>query len=644
MNYCLLQKEIGGLKLILWLLVTICCLDCCYIIFTGFPDIETAAERAEKVDEGLEESIVYLMLFGMLIGVYLFGQEREHKTIPFLDGLPVRRVTLFLYKFLAACIVIGLIVIGLQTFDLFFAWLASDSLSPSFHWQQPLLQSGVMFLLGYAVVGVSTLVSFSRKWFPLIAGLIVFTIVWIRSDGSWMSDWLDSPQMLRWSLGDSHTQIPWKPILGHLLMGTIGWLASLIGFQSRDGLLSRQIDRMSQWRIASWAVAFVQLAAATVWFITMALLAGESDTRTVEETAAGEIHAAEISDGAQAIDSFGREPTEYYEVVFRDSQREEADRFVGWLDALHEQVRAFFGDPPAPKGKIVLDLASPVVSHAAAQTNWTKIRFPVTQGMDDYEFCEIVRHETAHVYIEQLSGGRAGDYFNAMRMFHEGVASLAEFADDIQAERDARTRKERWACGVDSRGRVPFQILCDNDRLIALREPDIVYPLGFVVAQAMIDAGGPTLPRRFLEALRDTPIPPGAKPSDIWRILLQKCGTSLDRLIAHYETRLDDLAAREREFIDGLPKLTAKVSVEGDEIVVRVTPTESGATPAVPVCMIERDRFIAKLPEDVAMTAPGEFRLARSSVSGNKMRLLVGWQSSQSAGAIYEPWQEIELE
>ncbi len=643
MNHYLLQKEIGALKLILWLVVAILGLDCCYNIMTGFPDIETAADRADKLKEGPEDSIFNVMLFGMLIGVYLFGQEREHKTIPFLDGLPVRRTTLFFHKFLAACCVLAIIVVALQVFDRFFVWLSSDSLSPSFHWKQPLLQTGVMFLLGYAVVGVSTLVSYTRKWFPLFAGLIVWTIVLIRSSESWLSPWLDSPQMLRWTLDDVNSLVPWKPIFGHLFIGTIGWLASWVGFLYRDGFLSRQVERMAQWRLASWAVAFGQLAAATVWLITIFSISGGSDSRTVEELAAGDASLSMDSDGTPALVSFGRERTDYYEVVFRESQRSEVERFIDWLDPLHEQVRKFFNDPPAPAGKIVLDTASPVVSHASAQTNWTKIRFPLGQAMDDLEFCGTVRHETAHVYIEQLSGGRASDHFNAMRMFHEGVSSLAEMADDVEAETQARLVKERWAAGVDSRGRIPFHILCDDERLVALRDPDVVYPLGFVAAQAMIDAGGPTLPRRFLEALKVTSIPPGAKPSEVWRILLQKCNSSLDRVIAHYESRLDALAERERPFVETLPRLTVDVRVEADEIVVRVMPTSSDTESLIQICMIERDRFFTKLPESVALTAPGEYRLARSSVSGSKIRLLVGWKSRKSEGPVYEPWQVIEL-
>lgn len=643
MNVCLLQKEIGSLKLILWLVVAISAVECCYLIGTGFPDIQTTTERAEAAKDAPLDVIADMMIYGMLIGVYLLGQEREYKTTPFLDGLPVRRVTLFFYKFLAACVIVALVAVASQSFDAYFTWLSRDSLSPDTHWQQPLAQFAIMFLLGYSIVGVSTLVSFSRKWFPLLAGLIIWTVLLVRTSESSLSSWLDTPMMVRWSLEDGRSAMPWQPIAGHFIVGTLGWLGALIGFQHRDGWLTRQVDRMSQWRLTSWGVAFGQLAAATVWIFVLISTAGGDGTQTVESQAAGEARTSMLTETTPGVVGFGREQTDYYEVVFRESQRRDVERCIGWFDELHEQVRKFLGDPPGPPGKIVIDTASPVMSHAAAQTNWTKIRAPLARAKDDSDFCRILRHETAHVYIEQLSGGRASEYFRAMRMFHEGVASLSELADNIQAETEPRLLKERWACGVDSRGRIPLNVLCDDERLIALRDPNVVYPLGFIVAQSMIDVGGPTLPRRFLEALKNAPIPPGAKPSEVWRILLQKCNTSFDHVIAAYETRLDILAERERAFIDSLPRLEADVSIETDEIVVRTQSTSTAPKSALPHCLFERDRAITKLPESIPMTAANEFRLPRSSISGNKLRLLIGWQTPDSEGLIYEPWQEVEL-
>lgn len=138
------------------------------------------------------ESESFTEVFGILIGVSLFGQERENQTMPFLDGLPLRRSNLVFHKFIAACGVIGLVVL-LPTFSgAVYLLLSSDSLSPPFSIGRSFAAGIASFLIGYTIVGVSAFLSCSRKWFPLVAGLVLWGIIWIRSSDSWLSGWLDT--------------------------------------------------------------------------------------------------------------------------------------------------------------------------------------------------------------------------------------------------------------------------------------------------------------------------------------------------------------------------------------------------------------------------------------------------------------------
>jgi ABC-type transport system involved in multi-copper enzyme maturation permease subunit len=640
MNLQLLKKEIGGLRLVLWLIVAFYGIQFWYLAMTSFPD------RQSVTGEEAGDAIASMVLFGILIGISLLGQEREHHTMPFLDGLPLQRSTLFFHKFAAACSVIAFVVLLMQSFGNFFYWCSSDSTSPGLSWWSIFAQSCVLFLLGYAIVGVATILSFWRKLFPLVAGLVLWGVIWVRSSGSWLSPWLDTGVLLRPFSSDSNDYIPWTPMIGHFVLGSLGWIGTLVGISYRDGFLSRKIDRMSDWRFTSWFVALGQLAAALVWILAVSSLNPNEEEVIVETVAAGKVETENNSNVENGVDGFGVYRSDYYEVIFRESQRFQVARVILGLDKIHEEVRQFFGNPNSSRAKIVLDTASPVMSHVSAQANWTKIRVPLALARDDLQFLRTVRHETAHVYIEQLSGGRARDHFNAMRMFHEGIASLVECGfsteSDVEFMADTQHRQEmdRWASGVAARGRVPFEILCDDAKLTTLRDPMVVYPLGYVVAQAMVDTGGPTLPRQFLEVLRSTPLPPSASPNQLWRILLQKCNTSLDILIANYESRLDALEERENLFLSALPRLSAVVSQENGEIVIRVSPTRSEAKQANLVCQIEVDRFITKLPELIPMEGEGEFRVKRSEISGNRIRFLVGWSVEGAVGLILEPWQE----
>ena len=638
MNLQLLKKEVGGLALVIWLIVAIWGIQWCYLLLTGFPD------RKTETGEELEDSIAYMMLFGILIGITLFGQERENQTMSFLDGLPLRRSSLLIHKFIAACVVIGFVVFLQMFFGSVSFWLSSDSLSLPFPIMRAMVEASALYLLGFAIVGVSTFLSFSRKWFPLVAGLVVLGVIGIRTADSWLSGWLDTAELLKTMTPDENVRVAWKPMVGHIVLGSLGWVCSAIAFHYRDGRFSRLIDRMANWRIAAWCVALGQLAAVLVWIFAIASVKSGREEHDIESKAPGVALKTKDANAQKELTGFGVYRSDFYEVIFRESQRLDVHRVFWSLDGVHEEVRNFFGDPVAPRSKIVLDTASPVMSHASGQANWTKIRVPLVLATDDLDFLKTVKHETAHVYIEQLSGGRARDHFNALRMFHEGVATLVECGGNDHLDPVCRLAKERWACGVSSRGRVPFQVLCDDEKLVASRDPNIVYPLGFVVAQALIDSGGPTLPRRFLETLKNTPLPPSVRPVELWRIVLQKCGTSLDLVIANYESSLDALEKREEGFLADLYRLTADVSVEGSDVVIRVTPTKSNNPLATILCEIERDRFLSKLPESVAMFKEGEFRIPRSTITGNRIRILLGWSTPESDGAIYEPWVEKTLE
>jgi len=179
----------------------------------------------------------------MLMGI--IAAEFRQKTQVFLDGLPLRRANLFFHKFAAACCVIVFIVLFLQSYQVLFFWLSSDSVTPDLSCWSLLTKSFVLFLLGYTIVGVSTILSFSRKWFPLIAGLVLWAVIWLQSSDIWLSSCLDTAVLLRPISSDTNVFFPWKQIAGHFVPGSLGWLGALVATQYRDGILSKNIDRMS---------------------------------------------------------------------------------------------------------------------------------------------------------------------------------------------------------------------------------------------------------------------------------------------------------------------------------------------------------------------------------------------------------------
>ena len=639
MNWTLLLKELWELRICFFLVLAIYGCGELYELATGFPDLPTPDESGD------EAAVFTSVLFGIIVGGSLIGAERDPQLRGFLDGLPVSRTTVFLHKMFAAFIAVLFEICVALTLWFFLVWMASTSVS------QTIPQASVWTLvvtrtiLGITITGIAVLLSFSRQWFPLVTGLALLGTIWLRSTSGEFGAWIDSTKLVAMNFRDDSLIDRWQQIVGHGLIAVAAWSCTAIAFQWRDGFVSRGMDRMADSRFAGGLVWMGRLVAVLVWIYAVNLSVTEdgSVAGTPLESASGKVKPTSTLDaiGTSNIDTFSKYESRYYEMVYRGSQKPMVDSLFWSMDEVHEQVRLFFQHPPAPSGRIVVDLGSVVSAHAAGQANWTKIRIPLNEA-SSVDFLQILRHETAHVYIEQISDGRARDHFNAMRMFHEGIATEVELGNGSEAVRLPRQRMNRCAAAIDARGRVSLNVLCNDDFLKRTRHGDVVYPLGFVVANALIEVGGPTLPRRMLEALRDTKMPPGVKPAELWRIVLQKCGTSFDMVIAAYETRLDALAESEKDFVAKLPRLTGKVTVEGDEIVVRAEQSFV-ETSATMVCMIERDRVVLTEAEYVAVQSDGSFRIPRGKASGSKFRYLLGWRTDESAMDIFEPWAETSL-
>jgi len=641
MNWTLLSKECWELRICIFLILAVYGFSEIYELTTGFPDLPTPEEGGE------DEGVFSALLFGIILGASLLGSERDQQTSGFLDGLPVSRSFVFLHKTFAAFTVVMFEILIALALWLVRVRLSSTSISQTVEW--PVIGTFILVraILGMTVTGAAVLLSYSRQWFPLVAGLALLGYTWFRSTLGDYGSWIDSTALVSTDWASDSATLPWKQIYGHTILAVAAWSMAAIAFQWRDGILNRLLDRIFAWKYADWLISIGRLMAIFVWLFAVGFLMEgvESDSGNGIETAAGQARldsdSATMQNATSGVDPFATYQSQSYTLVFRESQRTLVDGLFWSMDEVHEQVREFFQYPPALTAPIVVDLCSVVSSHAAGQASWTKIRVPLSD-QSSVDFLQILRHETAHVYIEQLSDGRARDTFNTMRMFHEGIATAVELGGSGSSDLAARLRMNKCAAANDSRGRVRLNVLLNDKILKRERNADLVYPLGFIVANALNDVGGPTLPRRMLEALRTTKFPPGVTPAEVWRIVLQECGTSLELVIVAYEDRLDTLAKLERSFVSNLPRLKGTVNIEDDEIIIR--PEAITAEPSrTMVCMVERNRVLAMEEEYVPIGADGWFRIPRSTISGNKFRYLLGWRTAESSLDIFEPWAEADL-
>ncbi len=97
--------------------------------------------------------------------------------------------------------------------------------------------------------------------------------------------------------------------------------------------LSFAADR-SHWPSGAWPhgqVAVSQVTAAIIWMAAVASMGDDEDKAVVESRAAGEARPSLVADSNPGVVGFGREQTEYYEVIFRESQRKQVSAMVGWF-------------------------------------------------------------------------------------------------------------------------------------------------------------------------------------------------------------------------------------------------------------------------------------------------------------------------
>jgi hypothetical protein len=386
-------------------------------------------------------------------------------------------------------------------------------------------------------------------------------------------------------------------------------------------------ERLGRSRVLRGLGVGLRWLAPVVWIAAM--------VRIFSGLAGDDVDFATMPVGERA---FGRRETARYEFLFRSAQEKAAAPLLAVADEVHDKVAGFFEAAPPP-ARIVVDLASPVISHAAGQTNWTKIRMPLAseQSLDEQRL--ILGHETAHVFIEQLSDGQLASHFAAIRFLHEGLATHVE--QQFFAEESGRAQNRRSVAAAWSRGRMPLELLCDDEKLTRERDPNLVYPLGEVFARALVETHGRAAAAKLLRAFARPKAPAGLAGMALWRDTMQAAGLELDRVVAAYESACAKIAEEEREFVARLPRLSASVSVEGAEIVVR--PKFDGVAPGEVVCLVEMEGPLVDELSALPKRDDGSFTLERRRVTKRTLRYLLGWRTKETRLPVFEPWAEAAL-
>lgn len=619
----LIAKEFRAMRPMALCIAGLFVLGLLYLFATEMPD-EQRLDPAKWLAEFRNGTVIILVLFGLMIGAGVLVNESDQGTLRFLDGLPLSRTRLFIAKVSAALAVIALVPLIDLPSTLFFDWLSRTSVDGPFPWRFAGIQIGLQIVAGGFLVAFAMALSFTRNWFALVAGLLFWGYLWLRQQGIHYVGLFDPGELLDVGLDGDRVIIPWGHVGAHLAAALVFLAVAWAGFQSLGDRAQFAAQRMGKWRVLRMLGTGLRWLAPVVWIAAMIQIAGDTEDEDAKN--------ATTPLGEKA---FGRHETARYEFLFRTAQREQAQPLFAAADAVHDAVEDFFDAPPST-ARIVVDLASPVVPHAAGQTNWTKIRMPLLPGQTLDELRQILGHETAHVFIEQLTDGRLGQHFDAVRFLHEGLATQVEktdFSSDLERAKNRRSVAAAWV-----RGRVPFELLCDDKKLRRERDPNLVYPLGEVFARALVETHGPESPARLLRAFGRRNVPAGLTGTALWRDTAQTAEIGLDRVVAAYEGACAQIAEEEKDFVARLPRLSATVAIEGEEIVIR--PKFEGNAPGDLVCLVEIEGPLSTETPALPRRADGSFALRRERMTKPVIRYLLGWRTPETEHPVFEPWAQ----
>jgi ABC-2 family transporter protein len=622
----LIYKELRTLLPFAWLIVGLMALILGSIFAIEFPDTNTL-DPAKWLADDRGGALAFLLFFGLIIGAGLLVNESEQGTLTFLDGLPVSRTRIFAGKMIAGFLVLSIgPVIGLSV-DVLLDSISRDSMDGPFPWRFLLIELGLEMAVAVYVLSIAAVLSFLRKWFALVVGLIFWCYLWLKESGP---DWialLDPYEALESGLMNGGIQIPWRH-LGFQLAASaaliaIGWLA----FHALGDRIQYAIDRFQRHRILHGIGTGIRFLAPVVWIAAIVKLTSNTPSESP--------HASSVTAGESA---FGSRETEYYEFLFRNSQKEMATPMMDNADLVHLSVARLFSAPKTT-ARIVVDLASPVAPHAAGQTNWTKIRLPFDESVDQLRFNRILGHETAHVYIEQLTNSRTSKLFRYTRFLHEGLATYVHqeyFSTEEQKQSNRREVAAAW-----SRGKIPLATLCDDRELGSSRDRNLVYPLGEVFIRALVQTHGKESVPRLLRAFGRPNAPMGLGGLTLWRDTMQAAEIAFDRVEAAYESACNDLLNAEAEYVAKFPRIAADIRREGDEIVIK--PRFEGDAPGKMICVRYVDDFLGNDTRYLHQRDDGTFSFSRLDHPAEKLRYMLGWFEDKEDHPVFEPWVEVAM-
>jgi len=195
--------------------------------------------------------------------------------------------------------------------------------------------------------------------------------------------------------------------------------------------------------------------------------------------------------------------TTYFAVLFPAGSEAEAERYAQFVDGVYDEISAIFGyqaPPPVPlriyptmelytQANPLAAQVEGIVAHAHTGRREISIALPQTVNQSDQQIVNNVRHELAHIFAADLSGGRL------TTGFQEGVA---QYVERPTAELDAKMQLMRQV--IDAGRLLSWSEL--NVPGAAYQQPQIAYPESYTIVAFLVRRDGFGTFRRFIEEMK----------------------------------------------------------------------------------------------------------------------------------------------
>lgn len=563
-----MSKELYQLKPIAWLLVTLSLLSVLSVLMTTRIDEYRFANWCEAYCEP-GSVIVYgffMMIIVMIVAYSLFPTEHDESTIDFLHALPVSRAKIFLSKVTAGVVLLMLLLITDFALSAIMLLANPQSLDGKFYSN---IFNGLMLREGIFMFVVLSHGIF-LSWFRL-PGLLIYAVYLV------VIQTLETYQrgvgvanvfsILQIELIDQTVYLNWRAIAVHSFAAVLLLYLSYL-LWSRD---YRVVDSSTSKPRGRW----LAVLGTVFMFMFAALLMAFQATRSTD---------VEAKAGLESVS------TEHYRFVVAKDLRDRLDHILEFADDDYQALVKMLAMQQQPN--IQADMTSSNV-HALGVASWKKVRMNIEGFETDRFYRRILLHETTHAFQAVESNRQLSEHYNGTKFFIEGMAQYTSFT--IVPMNDMRDSNWQLAAVAWKRQGIEFKDVTDFAGFTEQYDENLVYTLGDVWAQAMVDVCSERILGDFLRAL-DSGIVSGKMSSrEFWSRLLEQTACSLEAVIDRWQLLLQEsfasITSQEfpiyaeplMEHDEKANKIRIKVSLEhSPELSPKVSPEVSpGLSPGV---------------------------------------------------------------